>query len=155
MPAPIWTLRAAGHIWDGSTDGTFPGTTVWSQHAWANALDVGPYHGVDEQQRFYDFLMGKPVEVPDMHTSSDHANIHVNPPNVWADTAWAEYKAAKYTTVDESRTWEARREDLAYFRQQLVVEVGKMIDTALAKAGQSTLTAAQVRKIVADALTNG
>lgn len=31
-------------------------TDIWSQHAWANALDIGPYNGVAAQQRFYDFL---------------------------------------------------------------------------------------------------
>lgn len=35
------------------------GTTIWSQHAWSNALDIGPYYGVAEQQKFYDFLTGK------------------------------------------------------------------------------------------------
>lgn len=35
------------------------GTAIWSQHSWANALDVGPYYGVEEQQKFYDFLTGK------------------------------------------------------------------------------------------------
>lgn len=29
---------------------------VWSQHAYSNALDIGPYYGKASQQRFYDFL---------------------------------------------------------------------------------------------------
>jgi hypothetical protein len=33
------------------------GTTIWSQHAWWNALDIGPYFGVEQQQDFYDFLV--------------------------------------------------------------------------------------------------
>lgn len=37
------------------------GTQTWSQHAWWNALDIGPYYGVAEQQRFYDFLTGLPT----------------------------------------------------------------------------------------------
>ena len=32
------------------------GTSVWSQHAWSNALDIGPYYGVAQQKKFYDFL---------------------------------------------------------------------------------------------------
>lgn len=35
------------------------GTTIWSQHAYANAIDIGPYYGIEEQQKFYDFLTGK------------------------------------------------------------------------------------------------
>lgn len=31
------------------------GTDIWSQHAWGNALDIGPYT-LAEQQKFYDFL---------------------------------------------------------------------------------------------------
>ena len=38
------------------------GTTTWSQHAYANAIDIGPYYGVAEQQKFYDFLIGKEIE---------------------------------------------------------------------------------------------
>lgn len=34
------------------------GTTIWSQHAGANAIDIGPYYD-EEQQEFYDFLTGK------------------------------------------------------------------------------------------------
>lgn len=35
------------------------GTTVWSQHAYANAIDIGPYYGIEQQQKFYDFLTRK------------------------------------------------------------------------------------------------
>lgn len=35
--------------------------TTWSQHAWWNALDIGPYY-YEDQQPFIDFLKG--VEVP-------------------------------------------------------------------------------------------
>ena len=34
------------------------GSNTWSQHAWSNALDIGPYYGQAEQQKFYDFLTG-------------------------------------------------------------------------------------------------
>lgn len=32
------------------------GSTSWSQHAYANGLDIGPYMGIEEQQPFLDFL---------------------------------------------------------------------------------------------------
>ena len=38
---------------------TIAGTSIWSQHAWSNALDIGPYYGVTQQQKFYDFLTGE------------------------------------------------------------------------------------------------
>ena len=31
-------------------------TSIWSQHAGGNAIDIGPYNGLDMQQKFYDFL---------------------------------------------------------------------------------------------------
>lgn len=40
------------------------GTNIWSQHAGANAIDLGPYYGVEEQQKFYDFLTGKEEDMP-------------------------------------------------------------------------------------------
>lgn len=42
------------------------GSNSWSQHAWSNALDIGPYYGVEEQQKFYDFLTtyGEEPDVP-------------------------------------------------------------------------------------------
>jgi hypothetical protein len=39
------------------------GTDIWSQHAWANAIDIGPYYGVAQQQRFYDFLTGEDMAI--------------------------------------------------------------------------------------------
>lgn len=41
------------------------GSDTWSQHAWANALDIGPYYGVSGQKKFYDFLTSKEVHVPE------------------------------------------------------------------------------------------
>lgn len=35
------------------------GSKRWSQHAWANAIDIGPYYGVEQQRKFFDFLTGK------------------------------------------------------------------------------------------------
>lgn len=36
-----------------------------SQHAFSNAIDIGPYYGVEEQQVFYDFLTGKEEMTPE------------------------------------------------------------------------------------------
>lgn len=41
------------------------GTTIWTQHSWSNAIDIGPYYGVAEQERFYKFLKGEIVTLPD------------------------------------------------------------------------------------------
>lgn len=38
------------------------GTTVWSQHAYWNALDIGPYVGIKAQQKFIDFLRNHTTE---------------------------------------------------------------------------------------------
>lgn len=38
------------------------GTTRWSQHAWWNALDIGPYVGIEDQQKFIDFLVDHVTE---------------------------------------------------------------------------------------------
>lgn len=35
------------------------GSKRWSQHAWGNAIDIGPYYGVKEQEEFYNFLTGR------------------------------------------------------------------------------------------------
>ena len=40
------------------------GSNTWSQHAWANALDVGPYLGVAAQQKFYDYLTQEEDDMP-------------------------------------------------------------------------------------------
>ena len=123
------------------------GTTTWSQHAYGNALDIGPYHGVEQQQKFYDFLTGKEVEV---HTKADHAAGHWQGPNAWGDNAWAEYQAKGYTSLPESRTWELRREDLAWFRQKFLTEI-----LALIPSGDDPMTAQDVRNIIRDAIANG
>ena len=42
------------------------GSTRWSQHAWANALDIGPLYGIDAQQGIYEYLIN--YEEDDMPT---------------------------------------------------------------------------------------
>lgn len=41
------------------------GTTIWSQHAGANAIDIGPYY-YEEQQEFYDFLTRKEDDMTEL-----------------------------------------------------------------------------------------
>src|SRR5690554_5964313 len=45
---------------------------AWSQHSWSNAIDVGPYWYVKEQQVFYDFLTGREAaRIEDMFTADE------------------------------------------------------------------------------------
>lgn len=32
------------------------GSNTWSQHAYNNAIDIGPYYGIEQQRKFYEFL---------------------------------------------------------------------------------------------------
>lgn len=41
------------------------GTTIPTQHAGSNAIDIGPYYGVAAQERFYKFLKGETMTLPD------------------------------------------------------------------------------------------
>ena len=48
------------------------GSTTWSQHSWSNAIDLGPYWYVKEQQVFYDFLTGREAaRIEDMFTADE------------------------------------------------------------------------------------
>lgn len=85
-----------------------------------------------------------------VHTKADHAAGHWQGPNAWGDNAWAEYVAKKYTSLEDSRTWEIRREDLAWFRQKFLAEILSLIPE-----GESTLSAQDVRNIIRDAIANG
>ena len=72
-----WT-PAVRQIWE-ALDEQFPGwttlgvfncrnianTSIPSQHAFSNAIDIGPYYGVEEQQKFYDFLTGEDEMTPE------------------------------------------------------------------------------------------
>lgn len=64
-----------GHyqVWDDSFGWThmgvyncrdIAGTTIPSQHSFSNAIDIGPYYGVEQQQKFLDFLTGKEEDMP-------------------------------------------------------------------------------------------
>ncbi len=68
-----------------------------------------------------------------MHTIKDHANYAALGPNSWGDTPWAEYVAAGYTTNPNSRTWEFRREDMAWVRVKLIEEVTGIVKAEVAK----------------------
>lgn len=59
-PGAYFVNPPAGTKWThmgGWNRRTIAGTSTWSQHAWWNALDIGPYYGVAGQQEFYDFLI--------------------------------------------------------------------------------------------------
>lgn len=62
-PAPSWSHMG----WYNRRK--ISGSNSWSQHAWSNALDIGPYYGVAEQQKFYDFLTS---EEPPMSGPADN-----------------------------------------------------------------------------------
>jgi hypothetical protein len=72
-------------------------------------------------------------ETPNMHTVKDHANYHALGPNPWGDIPWAEYVAAGYTTNPASRTWEFRREDMAWVRVRLIEEIMGLVQAELVK----------------------
>lgn len=38
-------------------DSKNPNSRKWSQHAWYNAEDIGPLYGVEQQRKYYDFLV--------------------------------------------------------------------------------------------------
>ena len=57
-PAPSWSHMG----WYNRRK--IAGSNTWSQHAWANALDIGPLRTVAEQQEYYDFLTGAQTPTP-------------------------------------------------------------------------------------------
>lgn len=92
----------------------------WSQHAYANALDIGPLYGVTEQQPIYDYLTGK--DIPLMFTRS------------YNETDW---KILWDAGVVKGPSW-------AGFRQYWVVEAGDRTDAEhLEASGNIVLALAQ------------
>lgn len=73
------------------------GTTIWSQHAGANAIDIGPYYGVEEQQLFYDFLTGKEEDVFTPHEETQLKKLVAALDEVGSNGSFAKY------TVDHLR----------------------------------------------------
>jgi hypothetical protein len=62
-------------------------------------------------------------------TMADHKHV-VDPsalPRSWADTPWAQYLAAGGSTVPASRTYEAYREDIAWFYAKFVAPLEKRV----------------------------
>lgn len=60
-PGAYFVNPPAGTEWTqmgGWNRRTIANSAIWSQHAWWNALDIGPYYGEAEQRKFYDFLVG-------------------------------------------------------------------------------------------------
>lgn len=53
------------------------GKTTWSQHSWWNALDIGPYVGINAQKKFVNFLLNHTVEggYNTMLTAKEEENV--------------------------------------------------------------------------------
>lgn len=91
------------------------GSTAWSQHAYWNAIDIGPYYGLAQQQRFLDFLTGKTGDTMDhQHTPMPSAL-----PRDWADGSWERW-VARSKTDPKSRAWTFYREDLSWVYDRVI-----------------------------------
>jgi hypothetical protein len=103
------------------------GSTTWSQHAWGNALDIGPYYGVEEQQVFYDFLMGleKEDELPQFNDKEVH-----------------ELKAFVKEVLDEGSSMKFVEYIIKDIRKDIITrdELTAAISAALANASGESLT---------------
>ena len=113
------------------------GTSTWSQHAWWNALDIGPFYGVEEQQRFYDFLTGQETQggEEDMSVSS------------WAQASWDWIRGEGIYSESTLPKAEPTNEQLAVFIkrydngvQKQFATVKKQIAAAAAVGGAATAT---------------
>jgi hypothetical protein len=80
------------------------GTNTWSQHAWWNALDIGPFYGVEEQQRFYDFLTGQETQGGDDMplTDEDVAKLIDELVPVIASKVWSQLVSDSITGTPQS-----------------------------------------------------
>ena len=97
------------------------GTTTWSQHSWANALDIGPYYGVAEQKKFYDFLTGKEphtIMAEDVGQKVGVDDIFVA---VWNEML-AEGVFSKYTDPDDEPRMEELAAFLSRYTQRVVID---------------------------------
>ena len=94
------------------------GSSSWSQHAWANALDIGPYYGVKEQKPFRDFLLG--LEEPNKEDIvADDVGAQKGLDDAFKDDwakmlEWAIF--TKYTDPDKK----VRAEELAAFMHRAI-----------------------------------
>lgn len=124
---PVWT-PAVREIWDAlsaefpgwSNMGVFncrniAGTNIPSQHAFSNAIDIGPYYGVEEQLPFYNFL--KEDSMPDVGAVEGVDPVF--------DAVWKEMQAegvfSQYTDPDDK----PRMEELAAFLSRYTSHVVK------------------------------
>lgn len=73
-------------------------SAVWSQHAYSNAIDIGPYYGVASQQKFYDYLTkGHDMTGPNGEPNWDKVSS-------WARAAWTEaYKAGLLSDTSDPK----------------------------------------------------
>lgn len=88
-----------------------------------------------------------------MHTLKDHAVYHGQGPQPWGDAPWEDYVTGRYTSMPHSRTWEVRREDLAWFRGMFLEEVKAVVDSKIREARQEIL--AEVDRRIAAAVIQG
>lgn len=99
------------------------GTKTWSQHAGANAIDIGPYYGQAEQQIFYDFLTGKEETVMALskgskgHTVGEVQKALLN----WRDNALPEWGADE-DFGGETEEWVIKFQKAAELRATGVVD---------------------------------
>lgn len=116
--------------------------TTWSQHSWANALDIGPYYGVAGQKKFYDFLTGK-----EPHNMPEDVGQKVGVDDIFA-AVWAEMIEegvfSEHTDPDD----EPRNEQLAAFLSRYthrvvldeIQRVFRQLQTGAADLAGKTLT---------------
>lgn len=97
------------------------GTSTWSQHSWSNALDIGPYYGVAQQQKFYDFLTGKEDAMAHKHNP-----MPSDLPRSWADGVWEEW-VVRSDTDGATRTFDFYREDLAWVYSRVIQPLEKKV----------------------------
>jgi hypothetical protein len=81
------------------------GSTTWSQHAWWNALDIGPLVGVAAQREMHNFLTGNdthpPLEEPMTPTQAriEVATAWYAKAGVWMDGISGEDPQARLTRL--------------------------------------------------------
>jgi hypothetical protein len=92
---------------------TIGGKTQWSQHAWSNAIDIGPYYGVREQQVFYDFLTGKEGEVFTPHEVEELQKLVRSLDEVGSNGTFAKYAVQHLRNHPKATTEDSHARSLA------------------------------------------
>lgn len=113
------------------------GTSTWSQHAGANAIDIGPYYGVRGQQKFFDFLTAE--RRPTVEQFTEHEAKQLRMLVAALDSVDSNGGFAKYSV-------EAIRRER---------DAGGYAPKDHGPHGEGGRPASEVRKIIADAINNG